>query len=323
MKRTKTNFVTQQQLKTIRGGAGIGHVHSNKDVLDRITPEIMDVFEELTPERIDGWDAAVLAAHSHSNRDAIDLFRYDSGTNTVILGNQSNPINFAAFGGLASGGMGQGGGGDAGIRSLLLNGETILPGADGKANLGTLTTGAQHTALAARVTALENAPAGGVTSFNNRTGAITLTAADVENVLDVTLLEKAVMSLQSQIDSVASRDSYDELQAATVTADLIVGAKAYIAQIEGNAATATNATNATYATYDSASGHISDNFTVVSNALRSLQSQIDSVASRDYSDIVEAVMSLKMWIEDMFEKTSIGIHTKYLFYADGGLASGA
>ena len=203
----------------------------------------------------------------------------------------------------------------------------------------------------------------------------------------------ALQSLQAQIDSVASRDCFDELSAAAVFADVIAASDIYATlhgSLEGNADTATDAdkldgqhgsyyaaasavstlqgyftngvannadkldgqhgsyyatassvttlqgyftngvandadkldgihasglftamsssaatnlsitiggTNKTttlYATYDSASENISDKFGIVDGALRSLQSQIDSVASRsDFSDF-EATTEAKL-----------------------------
>lgn len=88
----------------------------------------------------------------------------------------------------------------------------------------------------------------------------------------------ALKSLQSQIDSVATRNGFDELTATTVFADILAATNIYGA-LHGNADTATYATSASYATYDSASENIASNFTTVGTALKSLQSQIDSVAA--------------------------------------------
>lgn len=90
----KTNYVTQQQLKTIRGGRGVGHIHSNKDTLDQITPEFFANMSE-----------TVSLAHSHNNRVAIDRFSYDPETNTIYVGDEDDPVNFAAFGDVAAGGL--------------------------------------------------------------------------------------------------------------------------------------------------------------------------------------------------------------------------
>lgn len=111
---------------------------------------------------------------------------------------------------------------------------------------------------------------------------------------DLTTVSNAVRSLQSQVDSVASR----------------LGA-------------ADTAMDATFALADSAGENISDSFSTVTRALQSLQSQIDSVASRDYEELAEGLRALKMWIEDMFEKTANGIHAKYSLYSDGEIAAGA
>lgn len=139
---------------------------------------------------------------------------------------------------------------------------------------------------------------------------------------DQTKVSQALQSLQSQIDSVAARDGFGELYASYLHSDIIAAGNVYGA-LRGNADTATNATNATYATYDTAGENISDKFSIVSQALQSLQSQVDSVASRDFAELAETLMSLKMWIEDMFEKTSSGIHAKYSLYSDGGITAGA
>jgi hypothetical protein len=154
---------------------------------------------------------------------------------------------------------------------------------------------------------------------------------------DLTVVSGALQSLQAQIDSVASRDAFDELTANSVFAD-IMAASSFYGPLRGNADTATDAdkldgqhgsyyatssavstlqgyftngvanyaanatyatsagsaTNATYATYDSAGENISDKFGIVSGALQSLQSQIDSVASRsDISDF-EVATEAKM-----------------------------
>lgn len=87
----------------------------------------------------------------------------------------------------------------------------------------------------------------------------------------------ALKSLQSQIDSVATRNAFDELLAAVIAADTVAATSIYGA-LHGNADTATYATSASYATYDSASENIASNFTTVGTALKSLQAQIDSVA---------------------------------------------
>ena len=87
----------------------------------------------------------------------------------------------------------------------------------------------------------------------------------------------ALKSLQSQIDSVATRNAFDELLSAVIAADTVSATSIYGA-LHGNADTATYATSASYATYDSASENIASNFTTVGTALKSLQAQIDSVA---------------------------------------------
>lgn len=83
----------------------------------------------------------------------------------------------------------------------------------------------------------------------------------------------AVMqSLQSQIDSVASKDSYDELKVSVLTADIISAQKAYaqtfIGDLQGTATTAGNYTagggiaTALGAKFDKTGGDISGNITL-------------------------------------------------------------
>ena len=141
-----------------------------------------------------------------------------------------------------------------------------------------------------------------------------------ENIAsNFTTVGNALKSLQSQIDSVASRSVYDELTATNLYSDMAVGVSAYFSNFYGNlAGTASNATNAdnadkldgvhasglftelttsagstnlyitiggtrlsktVYAYYDSDGGVIASNMTTIGTALRSLQSQIDSVAT--------------------------------------------
>lgn len=139
---------------------------------------------------------------------------------------------------------------------------------------------------------------------------------------DLTTVSAILQSLQAQIDSLAGVKG-DEVIATVVSTDIVTAQNAYIAvmhgSLDGNAATATNAT---YAAYDNSGEHIADNFSKVGAALKSLQSQIDSVASRDFAELSETLLSLKLWIEDMFTLTSSGIRTKYNFYTEGNLASG-
>ena len=186
----------------------------------------------------------------------------------------------------------------------------------------------------------------------------------------LTTVSAILQSLQSQIDSVASRDMFDELTATVLNSDIITASNAYIEAItatsitgslSGNATTASylvssayavggglnpvyfsggrpvaststagsasvpvfmnggtltaitpsslfsalsssagtnlsmtiagqNRTATLYATYDSASENISDKFGIVSTALQSLQSQVDSVASRDRFDELTATV---------------------------------
>ena len=159
--------------------------------------------------------------------------------------------------------------------------------------------------------------------WGNHATAGYLTSSDGDTIT------KSLQSLQAQLDSVASRDCFDELTANAIFADVIAASDIYAAlhgSLEGNADTATDAdkldgvhasglftamssgaatnlsvtiggTNKTatlYATYDSAAENISDKFGIVGSALQSLQGQIDAVASRvDLSDY-EATTEAKM-----------------------------
>lgn len=149
----------------------------------------------------------------------------------------------------------------------------------------------------------------------------------------------ALQSLQSQIDSLASKNAFDELSVTVLNADMVTATTAYLETIygslQGNALTASylysqsysagspvtpvyftsgrpapcsysfgnangNApinngilnTNlwANYATCDSSNENISDKFGIVSVALQSLQSQVDSVASRNSFDELSATI---------------------------------
>lgn len=51
--------------------------------------------------------------HTHSNKAALDLLRYDAQKNLLYIGDENNRINFAAYGAVSAGGIGSGGGGGA------------------------------------------------------------------------------------------------------------------------------------------------------------------------------------------------------------------
>lgn len=91
----------------------------------------------------------------------------------------------------------------------------------------------------------------------------------------------AVMqSLQSQIDSVASKDSFDELKASVLTADIIAAQKAYaqnfIGDLQGTATTAGNYTagggiaTALGTKFDKAGGELRGNITLDADNTRSI-----------------------------------------------------
>lgn len=141
-------------------------------------------------------------------------------------------------------------------------------------------------------------------------------------------ISDCLRSLQSQIDSIASRGPCDELSATDIYADVFAGSTAYFGTVygvlSGTASNATNADNAdkldgvhasglftelttsagstnlyitiggtrlsktVYAYYDSDGGVIASNMTTIGAALRSIQSQVDSVASRNCFDELTA-----------------------------------
>ena len=114
----------------------------------------------------------------------------------------------------------------------------------------------------------------------NRTATLYATYdSSGENISDkFSIISTALRALQSQIDSVATRSVFDELLAVDIAADTIAATSIY-GVLHGNADTATYATSASSATYDSASENIASNFTTIGKLLKSLQAQIDSVAS--------------------------------------------
>ena len=198
------------------------------------------------------------------------------------------------------------------------------------------------------------------------TDAYTKTEVDAKiSGIDLSVISEAIISLQSQIDSVASRDAFDELEATVLHSDIVTASNAFIEDItgslNGNSTTASylvgtsygvgnglnpvyfsggrpvasastagstsvpvfmnggtltaitpslmfsalsssaatnlsvtiagqNRTATLYATYDSSSENISDKFGIVSDCLRSLQSQVDSVSSRDSFDELNATV---------------------------------
>lgn len=217
-KQGKTNYVTQQQLKTIRGGRGVGHIHNNKDTLDQITPEKLDL-----------WDETADLAHSHDNRSAIDLFSYDPETNTVYLGDSDNRVNFAAFGDSAAGGKGSsptptpGGGGI----DRIVFGTKTYQAAEGSTQIDIPLTGSDGIKSVLGITALESAilSAGKVDDvYVNGTSVL---GTDKIARIDLALVENAIRSLQSQIDSVASNIHTDEMNIVNLFADTIVASSVY------------------------------------------------------------------------------------------------
>lgn len=250
------------------------------------------------------------------------------------------------------------------------------------------------------LTASNAASADSAKDYNTATGTIN----DA-----LTLVNASLCSLQSQVDSVASRSAFDELAASALTADTVTAATIYgnlvgdadtldgchasyfintaniglqsvayasdANTVDGEHASAfahVGAHNNLLASSDeftfassgfsgpiylnyrtaggSLNGNISDYYwcdgrgsilwrmstvasqasngntayndlTTVSQAIQSLQAQIDSVASRDFAELVETLRSLKMWIEDMFERTDEGIHAKHNLFVSGELSS--
>lgn len=253
MKRTKTNFVTQQQLKTIRGGAGIGHVHSNKDVLDLISSDMIhshdnkEIIDSITQGMIDGWETARTLAHSHQNRAALDLLRYNAALNVIYVGDEDNRVSFAAYGNVAAGGIGTGGGGGGGLIRNVYGYEDIedVFSASDKTNTFNAYTTAR---LAQRIKTLEDEATAvsytPIVTSGTALGKITIDSTDhtifCPELPDLSTIEKAILSLQSQVDSVASRTDYDELTTVSLFADNIAGTNIYGA-LHGNADSATNA----------------------------------------------------------------------------------
>lgn len=253
MKRTKTNFVTQQQLKTIRGGAGIGHVHSNKDVLDLISSDMIhshdnkEIIDSITQGMIDGWETARTLAHSHQNRAALDLLRYNAALNVIYVGDEDNRVSFAAYGNVAAGGIGTGGGGGGGLIRNVYGYEDIedVFSASDKTNTFNAYTTAR---LAQRIKTLEDEATAvsytPIVTSGTALGKITIDSTNhtifCPELPDLSTIEKAILSLQSQVDSVASRTDYDELTTVSLFADNIAGTNIYGA-LHGNADSATNA----------------------------------------------------------------------------------
>lgn len=212
------------------------------------------------------------------------------------------------------------------------------------------------------LTTIRNNAANGATAYGwgNHASAGYLTSANGTTISD------CLKSLQSQIDSVASRDMFDELSATVLHSDIVTASNAYFEAItgslSGNATTASYlvgsaygvgsglnpiyfsggrpvastatagsaavpvflnggtltaitpsslfsalsssaATNLSmtiagqgrtiadlYARYDKDGGEIAPNMTTIGTALRSLQSQVDSVASRDRFDELNATV---------------------------------
>lgn len=124
-KQGKTNYVTQQQLNTLRSnGGGLGHIHANKDVLDSITAQDLqawssaaenshthdnkEVLDTITQDTLTELGRVSALSHSHSNKIALDLIQYNPDTKTIIIGDSNNPINFAAYGEVTAYGPGEG-----------------------------------------------------------------------------------------------------------------------------------------------------------------------------------------------------------------------
>ncbi len=72
----------------------------------------------VTEEQMVAWDIAVISAHSHNNKEALDLIRYDARHNVVYLGDEDNPVSLAVFGEVTAGGIGSGGGGASSFAQL-------------------------------------------------------------------------------------------------------------------------------------------------------------------------------------------------------------
>ena len=121
----KTNYVTQQQLNTLRvKSGGSGHIHTNKEVLDSITAldiltwdsaaenshthDNKEVLDTITQDTLTELGRLSALSHSHSNKLALDLIQYNPDTKTIVIGDSNNPINFAAYGEVTAYGPGEG-----------------------------------------------------------------------------------------------------------------------------------------------------------------------------------------------------------------------
>ena len=308
-----------------------------------------------------------------------EIFGLDENGNVYVKKNGSAARGFWTYGFVTAGGVGSsgGGGGDVDLTRLwksMQNQDTINTYNDYKistAHLPALGTGLAYT---------DNQGSGSslATTLSIAAGYKLPTTEEWANVSDSL---NGLQALQAQIDSVASRDCFDELAASALFADVLTASKGYFSELygvlHGNADSATSATSAgsagsattasylvgssygagaadkpvyfsgglpvalsatvgsaslpvflsagtitsctaasifssltssaatnlsvtvsgqnrtvtLYATYDSASENIASTFSIVSSALQSLQSQIDSVATRnDFDELVASVI---------------------------------
>lgn len=253
--------------------------------------------------------------------------------------------NFYADGFVTAGGYSSGGGGGGGA-SLAAMWETLTNTSSDHTYDSTKIHAAHIPDMASAYSYVKAADISDMATKTWVTAQGYITDSAFDN--DFATISAALQSLQSQVDSVAARDAFDELTATALCADVLTASDIYgtvHGALDGNAATATNAdkldgihaadlfsalgsgaatnlsltiggtprTATLYATYDSASENISDKFGIVDSALRSLQAQIDSVASRfdwgqnadleaDENFIVEAFQNLQAQVDSLAAK---------------------
>ena len=195
---------------------------------------------------------SLLPALSDTSGSGFDnVLEYDSTNHAFRLKG-----NLYADGFISAGGVGSGGGGGGSVVSW-----TTDIGTD-TANVIGLQVGSEShffytkpwgDALDLRVQSLEAGSALTITTTGSGNavtdvsklgtvitvtkGATFLTAASLDGA------EAALASLQSQVDSVSARNSYDELSATVFNADIITASDIY-GELTGNAATATKVNNA-------------------------------------------------------------------------------
>ena len=182
---------------------------------------------------------------------------------------------------LTAGGVGQssgGGGGDVDLPRVwksLQNQDTINTYNDYKfstAHLPTLGAGLAYTDNQGSGASLE-------TTLGIASGYKLPTTEEWANVADNL---NSLQALQAQVDSLSTRDNFDELTAAAIFADILAASDIYGA-LHGNADTATNATNAEFATKD-ASGNTITSYYAKASDLTSVSNRVAALEARQNWD---------------------------------------